>query len=346
MVNLDSNKIMLPIDCLSHWQKDSFDERVLSKGGRELQRKYSISNPIPGLKSIEINPGANKVVIETSAKILKDNYLKGINLNTIDQVIETINTTGLTDIKPGAIDQAQVFSCDTTQNIAWNEKTSFSQLIHSIQLCSVNPKYSNDLFNERGNKGLVFTGNQKSVKVRMILYDKYTELTYKKTNAEFLKSCANGNKLLASAKGIIRVEQNNTSFSAIRKRFSIPDNSLVSVLKSSANPNYKLLDSITSMHSIEQLELFEKYKDSQLSIGEIVRMEGMRTIVVKCGYDKNILKSWLQALSPKHWDSWYYDRNGKPGFKTILQRMRFEKGGTESFYFKTFNDFKELVRCV
>lgn len=337
---------MIPFDCLDSWQSDSFIEKTLHKGGKEIQRKYSITNPIPGLKSIDVNPGANKVVIETSAKILKDNYLNGINLNTIDQVIDTINSTGLTDIKKSGIDQAQVLSCDTTQNIQWNDKTSFSDLIHSIQLCSVNPKYSNDLFNERTNKGLVFTGNQKSVKVRMIIYHKYTELTHKKDNKTFLESCMNPNKVIDQAQGIIRVEQNNTSFKSIRTRLGITDNSLMSVLKSVANPNFKLLETITSLHSLEQLELFERYKNSQMTIGEIVRMEGMKNIVIKCAYDKNILKSFLQSLSPNHWDSWYYDRQSKPGFKTILQRMKFEKGNIESFYFNTFNDFKQLVKCA
>lgn len=337
---------MLPLNSLKDWQHQSFTEKTISKGGEEIQRTYSINNPIPGLKSIEIKPGADKVIIETSAKILKDDYLKGINLDTIDQVFDTINNTGLVNIKSEAIGQAQVYLCDTTQNISWNNRTSFSNLILSIQSCSVNPKYSNDLFNEKGNKGLVFRGNQKSIKVRMILYDKYTELTAKKENRTFLESCKNPNKLIEQAQGIIRIEQNNTSFSAIRKRLGIDNNNLVSVLKSTQNPNYKLLNSITSIHSLDQLELFEKYKDSQLPIGEIVRMEGMRTIVVKCGYDKNLIRTWLQSVSPKHWDSWYYDRNGKPGFKTILQRMRFEKAGTESFYYNTFNQFKELVKTA
>lgn len=345
MISIDSNKILLPFDCLDAFNSDAFFNKPIIKGGQTLQNKYTMNNPIPGLKSIEVNPGANKVIIETSAKILKDNYLQGINLNTLEQYTDTINSTGLIHIKRANIDHAQILLADTTQNIAWNDKTSFSDLIHSIQLCSVNPKYSNDLFNERNNKGLVFTGNQKTVKCRMIIYDKYTELIAKKENKLFLESCNNPNKLLNQVKGIIRVEQNNTSFDAIRTRLKVSDNNILSVLNSKENPNYKLLDSITSLHSVEQLELFERYRNKDMTIGEIVRMEGMRNIIEKCNYDKILVKEFLKSLSDK-WDAWYYDRNGKPGFKTVLQRMRFEKHNTESFYFKTFNDFKELLKVA
>ena len=344
MVSIDSNKIQLPFDCLAAFAKDSFYGKPTTKAGETLQEKYSITNPMPGLKSIAVFPG-NKVIIETSAKLLKDNYLKGINLNTLDQYVDSINSTGLIHIKRANIDKAQMLLADTTQNIAWNEKTSFSDLIHSIQLCSVNPKYSTDLFNERNNKGLVFRGNQKTIKCRMILYDKYTELIAKKENKDFLSSCANPNKLLASAKGIIRVEQNNTSFKSIRDRLKITDRSILSVLNSCANPNYKLLQDITSLHSLEQLELFERYRNTQMTIGEIVKMEGMRTIVEKCNYDKNLVKEFLKSLSPK-WDGWYYGRNGNPGLKAVLQRMQFEKHNAESYYFNTFNDFMELLKSA
>lgn len=345
MISIDSNKILLPFDCLDAFDSDSFFNKPIYKAGNLLQNKYTANGIIPGLKSIEVNPGANKVIIETSAKILKDNYLQGINLSTLEQYTDTINSTGLIHIKRANIDQAQILLADTTQNIAWHEKTSFSDLIHSIQLCSVNPKYSNDLFNERNNKGLVFTGNQKTIKCRMIIYDKYTELIAKKDNQVFLKTCSNPNKLINQAKGIIRVEQNNTSFKAIRTRLNISDNNILSILNSKENPNYKLLDAITSLHSVEQLELFERYRNKDMTIGEIVRMEGMRNIIEKCNYDKILVKEFLKSLSDK-WDAWYYDRNGKPGFKTVLQRMRFEKHNTESFYFKTFNDFKELLKVA
>ena len=345
MISIDSNKILLPFDCLDAFNPDAFDNSTRKRKGQILQDKYTVKSPIPGLKSIEVNPGANKVIIETSAKILKDNYLQGLNLNTLEQYTDTINSTGLVHIKRANIDQAQILAVDTTQNIAWNERTSFSDLIHSIQLCSVNPKYSNDLFNTRNNKGLVFTGNQTSIKCRMIIYDKYTELIAKKENKLFLESCNNPNKLLNQAKGIIRVEQNNTSFASIRTRLKVADNNIMSVLNSNENPNYKLLDTITSLHSLEQLELFERYRNKDMTIGEIVRMEGMRNIIEKCNYDKILLKEFLKSLSDK-WDAWYYDRNGKPGFKTVLQRMRFEKHKTESFYFQTFNDFKELLKVA
>jgi len=345
MISIDSNKILIPFDCIDSFDSNAFFNKPIFKAGNLLQNKYTANGIIPGLKSIEVNPTANKVVIETSAKILKDNYLQGINVNTIEQYVDSINSTNLIHIKRAKIDQAKLLAVDTTQNIAWNDRTSFSDLIHSIQLSSVNPKYTSSLFNEKNNKGLVFTGNQKTVKTRMIMYDKFTELTAKKDNQEFLKSCSNPYQLIENSKGIIRVEQNTTSFKSIRDRLSVSNNDLMTVLASTANPNFKLLDTITSLHSLEQLELFERYRDKEMTIGEIVRMEGMRNIIEKCAYDKNLLKEFLKSLSDK-WDSWYYDRNGKPGFKTVLQRMKFEKHKTESFYFNTFSEFKELLRVA
>jgi hypothetical protein len=344
MVRIDSNKVRLPLDCLKTWNKDSFIDTIKNKGGNELSRKYRVDNIKPGLKSIEINPTQNTVIIESSAKILRDSYLDGINLNTVENWVNEINTTNLIHIFPEGISQAEYLTADVTQNIKWN-KTSFSDLFYSLQLSCINQKYKSELWNKKNNQGLAFTGNQTTLKSRLILYNKYLDLITNKPNKELLKLCNNPNKLINSAKEIIRVEQNTTTFKSLRKRFNIHDNNLLSVLGSNENPNYKLLDSITTLHSLEQMELFARYKDSDLTIGAIVRMEGMRNIIEKCAMDLNLVQSFLKSIDSKNWDAWYYDRNSNPGFKTILLQMRFENKKNLNYY-SNIQDFKELLKVA
>ena len=62
---------------------------------------YKYLHEHPYLLNIIINEGRNEIVIEFTGKILKDDYHRLINIDTIHQCLSTINYDGLYDVTVG-----------------------------------------------------------------------------------------------------------------------------------------------------------------------------------------------------------------------------------------------------
>lgn len=357
MIRIDSNKMIVPFDCIDYFNADAYIESpAKKKGGEEIgHASWQINNAIVGLKSIKVVPEAGKVEIETSAKILHDDYFEGININTIERVIESINDTGLISIKEGAIEQARFHSFDTTQNIPWQGR-KIDDLFDALSFIPINTRYKRNLINvkEQG-KTMIFQGNQKTIQCRMVNYDKHKELLNNKQE-KFLQSCKNPNALLNSALGIVRVESRNTEYKTIRNRLQLTDAKevkgkaeaprLLSVLNSSVNPNYNLIETITNPRSIQQLEIFERFRDADMKMHDVVRIRGMEGIIEDCAYNIELIRAFAKKIDAKNYDRWLNGRNGKIGFETLLAQMLSEKNAVKSFYIDSIKHYKELVRCA
>jgi len=179
-----------------------------------------------GLKYVEIDD--SEVVIETSAKVLRDNYVVGLTLKTLDEFFERINEVGVIKIHDKAIEHAEVLRCDVTNNVEVDDKRKYFKAFALIE----NAHYIKEIYGTRKKiSGVVFRRKVKTYKERIIIYDKAEEL---KNNAKWLEDFEN----------IVRVEQNITSLKRIRKIFGISNNKLISVLSSNSHPNYELLEKI------------------------------------------------------------------------------------------------------
>jgi hypothetical protein len=352
MIRLDSNKMQFTFDCINHIKKVSFKHTETKERGQLIVDRYSIDKPIPGVKNIVIDNIHKTVTVDTSAKILKDNYLQGVNINTISQVFDTINETGLIDINTkSAIETGRYLNIDICNNVTWND-SKISECIEALNIGAINPTYKVDRFNSKHNRGIVFTGNQKTKKVRLIVYDKQIELQQAK-NRMFLKSCRNPIVLLNSARNILRCETNNTSHREIRKRLNIQNINILSVLNSKATPTVSLFENIMSAPTSEQIELFAKYDETD-NIQTIIRIEGMRNIVRQCGYDSRLIKHFLSKYCSKTNQHYYWNgrkaspgRSAQIGFKQILQQERSNRyktttGQSALIY---INKFIELLKA-
>mgnify|MGYP003376527571 FL=1 len=338
----------MPFDCIKSFNKQEFLERDISQNGQLLSKSFTVNNPIPGLKSIQVNELTDQVTIETSAKILKDNYLQGINLNTLGQYIDSINGTNLVYIMSDKIDQATCLKIDTTQNIEWH-KTKPIDVIQSIHLSAINDNYHNTIYNSKTEKSIRCKGKQKTINSTLTIYYKYLELMTAK-NKDFLKSCNRPGKMLQDSETIMRVEQNTTALKEMRNRLKIADTNLMSVLTSTANTNFDLLNTITSVKSVEQLEFWNRFKDQDITPGEIFIRIGKEGVIKSCGYDSKLIKEWLKSRT-EYWSSYWYDRKNTKGevvkgLKSVLREMRFRNNGKANFYFDTFNEFRNLVRVA
>ena len=168
-------------------------------------------------------------------------------------------------------------------------------------------------------------------------------------NKPFLESCNKPMKLLEASNSIMRLEQNTTALKEMRKRFAVTDNNLMSILNSNTNTNYDLLKKITSVNNVEQLEFFERWKDQELTPGEIFTRIGKEGVIRSCNHDSKLIIAWLKSRS-KYWESYWYDRKSTKGtvkgLQSVLREMRFAKGSQVNFYHQTFTDFLNLVKVA
>ena len=72
--------------------KDGQIDRGMFKGIKNKDKVNFDKIGIRGLNRISIDKLSNTTTIEVSAKILKQNYIEGINKNTINEVIDNINS--------------------------------------------------------------------------------------------------------------------------------------------------------------------------------------------------------------------------------------------------------------
>ena len=137
--------------------------------------EHEIKNPMPGIKSIKVDHNKSVVKIQGSAKILTDDYLHGISINTFEPWIERINQMGIIDLNPQHVyEDGIVHSLDTTHNVPmgtnWNIENNWEYIQNSILVAKQNPLFNGTPYKEKTNKGIAFIGTQKHSKNRLILY--------------------------------------------------------------------------------------------------------------------------------------------------------------------------------
>ncbi len=240
MVNLDSIKLLLPNDCLQSMSKNLGTE-VTKKDKSRTQKNIIFDKlGIRGMSRINIDLVSQNTTIELSAKILRADYIKGINKDTIMQVMDEVNSHNIVKFNSQkAIDEGQILRLDVTDNLNLKllDKTILYKTLSTLPL---HKKIKTTFYNTKTNLGIVFKGDQVSKKDRMIFYDKTMDLTYKDKS---LHKTDYTNKVLTDFKDIIRVEQNLTSFKQIRdyyKTINIKD-----ILISDTKANYLKFDKMT-----------------------------------------------------------------------------------------------------
>lgn len=285
MIKLDSITTETPTDCLINFNSD-FDNSQLSSRGVLTSDKLLWKKPLYGVKSIAIDLLNNTLVIDASAKVLKDQYYDMINLNTIDRFVNEINKSGVIQIDADKfINQSIVRKVDTTINTHPDKplETYFS----SLSYLPITDKYNVGRYKGVGNRGVVFAGTQKTFKERQIFYDKLKDIFRDKE----LRKVVPGATLEKQFTNVLRVETNFTDFKHIRKYFN-SDNKLIQMLQSEATPNLAVFDKITTKVPID-LRLFKEWEG--MKFYEIEKLEGMKHIIELFNYDIGTIKTFIEA---------------------------------------------------
>lgn len=303
MIRTDSMKIFAPADVITDYDLNCFNHTTKTAGQTKTKQtdKHEAFGNVSGLKRIEIDNRTNTVQLELSAKILLDNYFDLININTIEQVFDTINKTGIIEIDKSRLNDFSVHSLDFTQNLKGQEQPHvYMDTCRMI----INGKYITETYKGTGDNrhknGIVFRGKQKSFKERMIVYTKADEI---KKDKKFIQSLNNSLKVISQFNGITRVENNVCQHRKIRELTGV-NNRLIDILTATATPNYKLFQKIKGKDFI-QTELF-RLPDS-MKLYEIEKEYGRRHIIQELNFDIDLIKDFIKSrLGEKSKPNRYY----------------------------------------
>jgi hypothetical protein len=301
MTRLDS--ILLQVD-YSHinqfnWNnplvKTSNNTELNTRTGEiESYNTFQIKKEHFGYSGINQTSGTigGKVNINLSAKILDDNYYDGININNIEQVIDTFNFHSILKLnKNDVIDSGQLLTCDSTEMLY--PEYEIEQCLHAMMLYRTNPSYQATPFYDKGKGQTVVLQSlkNKSIKRRYLLYNKYAEISRNtNSNKQFLAQCKNPLKILNDAKKALRSELNNSGKSEIRKRFGVVQPDLKLVLESNKKINYNFLK--TASIGNQPLDLFID-STSELTVQKTIERLGYISIIERFNKDIELIKSWL-----------------------------------------------------
>ena len=331
-MRIDSNTIQVPFDAVNFidYSNPYLIHNRPTKNGEVIKDAYIVSSkdlPV-GVSGLTIDNIRQQISINTSAKLLNNQYLDGINTNTYAQWIDSINGLGLIDIdKYKTFEQGIFQKIDTTNNIdlssLYNLDNQWNEVLGYLEVAKLNERFSIDDYYSKHNQGIAYRGNQKE-KNRLIMYRKYLDLL-KSDNKGFLNSINRPVEFLNSTKNILRVESNHTTFKAIRTRLNINSNTIQDVLTNGVNPNPKMLDKITQPHRENQLLMvFNEYSPDNYNLDEVIKLEGIKNIIRNANYCEKTLEQFVKRYTTeamfRWW--WYGGKKSITPFRPLINELR------------------------
>jgi hypothetical protein len=342
MIAIDTLKLQIPSPYLN-FNSDAFNRIRIEKNNALVTDRYDLlpDRMVHGLNGIRIDNTKNVTEISLSAKILGQDYLRGISLNTIEQAVDSINRSKVCDLSAVGewIADSKVLYLDAVTNVDTGNAEMKSDILSC--LATLTTGYKKDISPKKPITALVetvfYTKPVKDKKKRDAQrhYDKFAELV---ANHLFINSLPDKDKLMKSAVNLLRVESTDASFASIRKNYSIQDNTLSSVLHSHRQVNYErfiriqqtgmqseiavLMDSVSNA-----VESGMKRLDYEKLMGRfaIIRManfdiEVIRQYLIKFG-DSNVrrtLKEYIRLIDDMNRDGMLSATT--KSYKSILKR--------------------------
>ncbi|MCQ2263251.1 MAG: hypothetical protein MJZ70_03105 [Bacteroidales bacterium] len=246
---------------------------------------------------IVISPIKDEVTIEFTAKLLKDNYPSLISVHTIRHCLRAINQIGVCSLDIDAImENAYVVKCDITKDVVGIDLPNLKDYIAS-HICNYNQWTMRPM---RNNDNIVLEKNvvTKRNKRRLSVYAKEAEMN-KSTNKDFVEWA--GNDVKYAFTGVTRFELAVTTCAAIRSVLRIENTNLTTVLNSTAEPIYTILDEALRpdtnyTSTITKLSDFDKVTTMTYYGWDLELIEKNARIIYKEKYHKNKLLPYQRLL--------------------------------------------------
>lgn len=279
MLKFDKMKLVTKINYINDIDYSKFI--LNSKEDRILYYKYQQERPFYLL--VMVNYQYNELIIEFTGKILLDNYTNLINIYTAKDCLAQINRLGICHLNIDSImNDCNVVKCDVTKDV---ESNQIQDIMNNIrQNLSSYKKWITRSYHKEGItiENVVKTSKYKK---RLIIYDKAKELQTT-NNQHFLNAISNPAEMLLYFNNKIRFELNINTMDQIRKLLNIPNNSLLEVLTSKANPILSVIDEAI------------KYNDCQHRPMNLRDYEHC-LLLKECNYDMNAVEAKVRTLSAK-----------------------------------------------
>lgn len=248
-----------------------------------------------GIKGIYRNN--NNFVIEVSSKLVPGEYYNMMNINNIERYFDAINNSGLIQFDTKTIiENSNVFSCDTTNNIPGIENVA--TYINPLIIYKVNDKFVCKLHK---NQSIIFNKNitEKKRGERLVFYDKYQELvsSKKKKDREFVNNID-----VEKFRNVLRVESRFLNLKLMRKYFNVSDTTLLNILNSNENVNLNIFNSITNINNID-INSFTNFKaliemrEQKIKRASIEKRTGMLKIIEMLNSDIGLIRMFINTGS-------------------------------------------------
>lgn len=235
MLRFDRMKLVTAADHITNFNPSQFLKIPYRYG-----YYYKYVQEHPSMINIIFYEKRHEFVLEFTGKVLKDGYTRLINKETIRQCLKNIQAPNLIEFDIDAVIQnAEVLRCDVTMDV--DVPAPMDTIKRHIEASIKNQRKW--LFQNCENNGIEIYNNATSHKwqKRFIIYDKTKELNMAR-NKEFLNGLCNKDDLLRFFANKLRFELNLRTKEQVRSFLHISNNSLYSVLNSTANPILEIFD--------------------------------------------------------------------------------------------------------
>ncbi len=322
IITSDETIINFPEVCMTKfiekyfYRKNLFDETTgeLLKDTSILNSSRLLKKPL-GIKNIEYNRTMGEVKLYITSKCLKQDYKKLISIESIDDVLNSVNESGFIEIIPDLVKKtAKVTSLDLTRDVPISKPTS--NYLKDLRILGTQGNFRIKNY----KSGVEIYSEARSNTQRMVIYSKYEELNSKKVaKTELLKHIDK-----EDFKDKLRIEANLRNPDMIRKYFKIKkdeDIMLLSILEHKSNVLSNYFNYMWPTLKIEKS--FEDIWYATLSPAETAKRIGEKVIIEKCGFNRNNIREYLKSLllgkkNPSYYMK-YYDK--------ILMMMKAEELG-------------------
>lgn len=293
MTTLDTMKLKI-FPANLNYNKSYYHNNHILQDDVLLSDKWGLKREIVqntyGLNKLEIDENENSIILELSAKILREQYMAGISNNTLDILVANINDSAGIDLSISDYLRSNLLRGDITKNIKVEDVRNS---ISVLKLGKSNSAFLVSEYDRANNCGIVFQGKQKSYKNRQIYYDKDTELTKVSRNSDFIKKYGN-KEFFKSFENVLRIEQNITEQRTLKRIFKTETTKLETILNSDINPVLERHKIITKYSN--GLELFNEYSNKELKPTAVIEEIGFLTILEKCNYNLAVGEDFLKSL--------------------------------------------------
>ncbi|MFZ5517672.1 MAG: hypothetical protein ACOY90_13580 [Candidatus Zhuqueibacterota bacterium] len=293
---LDSIKIKLPMESLIDINLNHFEKtyHTASENGEEVIKQkecflmkeflpFGVNNLI--LKECNYN---QKIIVETSAKILKEDYHDLIHKNNILKLLANLNTSSIS-FKESDFLNSQILKLHVTNNLKVERNPQ--EYLDALYNYRVNHNY----YVNHYKTGISFTRNvrTKHLRDRISFYLKFYEMQKDREMLRYVSPMI--------FKEEIRVESNLNHFYQMRKYLKIPQSyngiKLCDALKSDSRVNFEMLNNITANY---KFKLAEEQEHQDLSLAQLEKRVGREQIIEQFNYDMQLIMKYIRSKLGKN----------------------------------------------